>query len=167
MNFRDLSEVFDPDIHLPINGKTYRIPAPDAAAGLRLQLLMRLGTAAEAGRELPQSDLAKLVLEGADEEQYLYDTLGTGYDEMKADKVKWEYIKHAAYTAFMRWTVSPDLAVEYWNGAGVDVGKGPAPTLRPTVTLTDAGAASTTRSAASRTGTKTAPKRKRKNKGRR
>lgn len=39
MAFNDLSEYFDPDLHLPIRGKTYRIPAPTAHDGLRLKML--------------------------------------------------------------------------------------------------------------------------------
>lgn len=167
MTFRDISEVFDPAIYLPIKGKTYRVSAPDAAAGLRLQLLMKLGAAAESGHTLPQSDLDKLVLEDSDEEQFFRDNLGTAYEQMKADAVELEYIKHAAQTAFMRWTVDADLAEAYWNGAGVDVGKAPAPGLRPTVTRTGAAAASTTKPPASRTGTKTARKANGKRKGRR
>ena len=40
MGFKDLSEVLDPGLKLPIRGKIYTIPAPSAAEGLRLRMLM-------------------------------------------------------------------------------------------------------------------------------
>lgn len=177
--FQDLAEVFDPDLYLPIRGKTYRVPAPDAARGLRLMALFRLGVAAQVSIEtglqaqLAPEDLAKLQLDGDDETRYLKDCLGSAFEEMQADEVAWEYVQHAANTAFMRWTVGPDAAALFWAQAAPEwVGAGKAGALGRLRTETRAGTAveSTSPASASATGTtnrarSTTPGRKAKRKG--
>ncbi|MFF0770981.1 hypothetical protein ACFYUK_19000 [Nonomuraea wenchangensis] len=139
-----LDEFFDDTLGLPIGGKEYVIPAPDAETGLLCQRLMQAGVAAAAGQETDLSDLADL---DDDQETDLYRRcLGPVYDQLLADKVTWPRIKHAGVTAFLWIAVDLDAAMKYWESGG------DPEALAPNRAASEA-AASTTRSRGSTNGT--------------
>ncbi|TCO64389.1 DUF7426 family protein [Actinocrispum wychmicini] len=117
MAFRDLSEVLDAGLSLPINGKTYVVPPVDAETGLRLQRLAELAAtvahAVEAGEQIDT-----VALDDAGEIDLYRDALGTVYDEMIADRVSWPALKLAGVTAWLDAAVGREAAEAYWNGAG-------------------------------------------------
>ncbi|GGM65220.1 hypothetical protein GCM10012275_39730 [Longimycelium tulufanense] len=117
MAFRDLSELLDPGLPLPINGKTYVVPPPDAQTGLRLQRLAehaaKVAQAAESGEPLDA-----VALDDDDEIDLYRDALGSAYDEMLADQVPWPALKIAGITAWLDAAVSRDAAETYWHAAG-------------------------------------------------
>ncbi|MEV5537458.1 hypothetical protein AB0L13_11410 [Saccharopolyspora shandongensis] len=117
MALRDLSEVLDPELLLPIKGKIYRVPPVDAETGLRLQRLAehaaKLAHAVEAGDE-PDTEAL-----GDDNELDLYrDALGSAYGEMLADRVPFAWLKIAGITAWLHAAVGAERAEAYWNAAG-------------------------------------------------
>src|SRR4051812_17989649 len=100
MPFRDLSELLDAGLLLPINGKTYVVPPVDAETGLRLQRLAEIAaTVAQAAESGEQLDA--VALDDAGEVDLYRDALGTAYDEMVADRVSWPALKLAGVTAWL------------------------------------------------------------------
>lgn len=97
---KDLDTFFDPDLHLPIKGKPYRIPAPTADQYERL-------------RELATSDSVP-ALEQVDE---AITVLGPAYEEMTADKIPWPMILHSGRTAILHYGFTPDMAEIHWGMA--------------------------------------------------
>jgi hypothetical protein len=89
---------FDPDLHLPIGGKTYTIKAPNGDEGQRLR---------------------RVAVDGNIPIVYLIDeailVLGSTFDEMAADGVAWSHILHAGRTAIIHYGMSPDLAEIHWG----------------------------------------------------
>lgn len=120
MAFEDLAELLDPDLHLPIKGKVYRVPAVDADTGVRFQALMAVGLAANGGTDVTDRD--KELLNDGQEIDLYRDALGPAYDEMVADGVEWEFIKHAGLTAFFNVTADRKTAEQFWAS-----GEAPAP----------------------------------------
>lgn len=117
MGFRDLAEVLDPDLALPIGGKTYRVPPVDAETGLRLQRLAE--HAAKVAKAAESGDDADTVALGDDDEVDLYrQALGSAYDEMVADGVSFAALKVAGITAWLYAAVDAATAEGYWNAAG-------------------------------------------------
>ncbi|QFY09644.1 hypothetical protein GBF35_25975 [Nonomuraea phyllanthi] len=140
-----LDEFFDDTLTLPISGKEYTIPAPDAETGLLCQRLMQAGVAAANGQAADLSDLAEL---DDDQETDLYRRcLGTVYDELLADKVTWPRIKHAGITAFLWIAVDLDAAMKFWDAGGLPEA------LAPNRAASEV-AANTTRPRGSTSGTK-------------
>lgn len=139
-----LDEFFDDTLTLPIGGREYTIPAPDAETGLLCQRLMQAGVAAAAGQQTDLSDLAEL---DDDQETDLYKRcLGPVYDQLIADKVSWPRIKHAGITAFLWVAADLETAMRYWEAGGNPEA------FAPSRTVSEA-AASTTRSRGSTSGT--------------
>lgn len=124
MGFKDLSEFMDPGLVLPIRGKNYKIPAPSAAQGLRLHLLMQDPTASYTDqgelKEIMELFGAKWVpnlvdvdvydpetgqpIEGDDGEivtrEVDYGTYKGGVlDEMMDDGISWPEMMHAGRIA--------------------------------------------------------------------
>lgn len=126
--FADLTEILDPFLPLPIAGKIYRVPAVDAATGLRAQATVQLAAKVKAGDEISAVDIATLQLDDEEEVDFTESMLGSTYGEMIADGVNWPYIRHAAATAFA-WTVMDrDSAAKVWaEGGGSPEGRRPAP----------------------------------------
>ncbi|MFF9284870.1 DUF7426 family protein [Streptomyces griseosporeus] len=113
MAFDALSELLDESLALPIGGKTYRIPAPSAETGLRVQAIMQAAAVAADGGQVDR----ELIADAAERDLYR-DVLGTAHAELVADGVSWPMLKHAAVTA-MVWIVQDKAAAErYWNAAG-------------------------------------------------
>jgi len=117
MAFRDLSEVLDTGLPLPINGKTYVVPPVDAETGLRLQRLAEVATQAAKATEDGES-LDAIVLDDDTEVDLYRDALGAAYDEMLVDRVPWPALKVAGVTAWLDAAVSREAAEAYWNAAG-------------------------------------------------
>lgn len=155
MPMKDLADVFDPDLRLPIRGKTYTVPAPTAEVGLRLAALSAIAdaTAATDGDTLAAAAEA-LQLDDGDELDFHKDCLGTAYQQMLDDKLPYAYIEHAAATAFLYWTKGADAGEWYWNAGG----KATPSLAAPTPDSDSTAAASTTSTPASTSGTTSRPK---------
>ncbi len=116
MTFEDLDEFYDSTLPLPIGGKTYRIPSPSADVGLHCQLVAEIARKQRAGLEVSQADLDMLVLDDEQEQRWHARILGPALDEMTADGVDWERVKHASSTAFA-WIIGGKAAAERtWAG---------------------------------------------------
>jgi hypothetical protein len=97
--FRDLSEFFDPDLYLPINGKRYRIPAPTKVQADRIR----------------DDVLYNFTLTADEQYAELYKLLGPAYEEMQADKLPDVWITHAAVTAMLHFCAKPEVGAFHWN----------------------------------------------------
>lgn len=99
MALKDLTETgFDPDLHLPIRGKTYTAPAPSYED-------------AKAMREL----IAAEGMPPVEQNQKAIDALGTAFAEMVDDGVPWPMILHAGRTALLWFGFSPDWGAIHWE----------------------------------------------------
>ncbi|MCD2116802.1 MULTISPECIES: DUF7426 family protein [Rhodococcus] len=98
MALKDLTETgFDPDLHLPIRGKQYTVPAPDYETAKA----MREQTTAEGLPPVEQINQAITAL-------------GPAFDEMVADGIPWPMILHAGRTTILHFGFSPDMAEIHW-----------------------------------------------------
>lgn len=127
MAYRDLDELLDGGLDLPIGGKLYRVPPVNAETGLRLQRLhdWMFGVAAavkahedDPGQDLALPEPAAELLTDAQELDMYRKSLGTAYDEMIDDGVAWPRFKVAGMTAFLHHTQSAEAAERYWNAGG-------------------------------------------------
>ncbi|GAA5046581.1 hypothetical protein HNP84_009751 [Thermocatellispora tengchongensis] len=126
--FQDLDDFFDDSLPLPVGGKWYRIPAPDAEVGLLCQRLMHASLAAEQGEAVDDPKLTALaeVVLTDDEERDLYQrVLGPVFDELRADGVSWPKIQHVGATALVWVAAGKDAAAKMWASGGM--GEAPAP----------------------------------------
>lgn len=99
MALKDLTETgFDPDLHLPIRGKKYRVPAPDYETAKR----MREMVGAEGMPPVEQIEDAIAAL-------------GPAFDEMVADGLPWPMILHSGRTALLHFGMSPDWGEVHWS----------------------------------------------------
>ncbi|MBK6013743.1 hypothetical protein [Streptomyces sp. MBT53] len=156
MAFQEVDNLLDGSLTLPIKGKLYKIPAPPALIGLRVQAIMQAAaTAADGG----QAD--REVLADAAERDMYADVLGTAHAEMVADNVEWPMLKHAAVTAMVWIIQSKDRAEAYWNTGGDPSQL--APNRQQRRSTSDA--ANKTRSRGSTSGTKPHPAQHRSGKG--
>lgn len=122
MSFKNLDE--HPTLRLPIKGKTYVVPSPDARTGLWVQAMVATTAAARAGVTPDQGDV-DLVLDD-DEELDLYKrVLGTAHQQLLDDGVPWHTLRKAGVTAFFWIAYGDDVAERYWNG-GTPAPKAPA-----------------------------------------
>ncbi|WP_336819016.1 DUF7426 family protein [Gordonia sp. MMO-8] len=140
MTFQDLREFHDPDLLLPIGGKEYRIPQPDAARGLEIRQLFASDVLNEA-TELehimdilgavwvpdvqqvhvlnPITGLPELDDDGepiVDEKDFgKWD--GGVWSEMVEAGITWEEIMHAGRTAMIDVGMGRVVAETHWvNG---------------------------------------------------
>lgn len=117
MSFRDVEEYLDPTIKLPIRGKIYVIESPDAKTGLWVQAIMTAAAQLRAGVEPSTGGLESLVLDDDEERDAMKRVLGATFDELAADRVPWEFVKHAGQTV-MVWIMHGKPAAErFWNGS--------------------------------------------------
>lgn len=116
--FQDLAEMLDPFLPLPIRGKTYRIPDPGITVGLRAQATVAIATKIKAGETVSADDVAALQLDDAEEIDFTKSMLGPCFDEMQADSLPWEYLRHAAKTVFMWLVQDRDEAAKVWSSLG-------------------------------------------------
>ena len=118
MSFRDLDEFLDPTLKLPIRGKTYVVQSVDAKTGLWCQRMMHVAVTAVAGLSMSEADAASLDLDDHQELDLYQRVLGDAYDEMVADGLPWEWIKHAGTTAFMWAAGNREQAESFWASPG-------------------------------------------------
>lgn len=114
---RDLNEVFDGALRLPINGKQYVVTPPSAADGLLLEAMKSMSEAVRAGKQVPPAHQAA-VLAATETHEHLDMhrlALGPAYDEMIADGVNYMMLKHAGLTAFVHWTQGEVHAERFWE----------------------------------------------------
>lgn len=151
---RDLAEVFDPSLRLPIRGKTYVVPAPSAAVGTRLMSLAVISAAAVIDEDAEKLQDA-LQLTDEQETDFIKLALGSAFDEMNDDGLPYAFIEHAGNTAWMHWCFGADAGTAYWESGGKATAAWtpPAPT-----TSTSTAEASTTKQRGSGTGTKSRTK---------
>lgn len=109
MALKDLDEIFDPDLKLPIRGKMYTVaaPGPDLSAHLRKTVL-------DTGVTLQQQEDDALRTLGA-EQNDAGDWSGGVYSEMVADSLPWAIIQHAGKTAMVHYGFAPDMGEVYWH----------------------------------------------------
>lgn len=127
MAFKDLDELLEPWLDLPISGKKYRIHSVDATTGLWCQRVVEVAMRAQVGADISEDQLLGLQLDDAEELQFHQRLLGEAYEDMLADKVPWEHLKVAGMTAFT-WTVRDRAAAEeFWARGGRPEARRPAP----------------------------------------
>lgn len=118
MPFKDLDEFLKPTIELPIRGKVYVVKSVDAATGVWCQRMMHVAVTVFAGIEVSEADASSLMLDDEQERNLYQRVLGDTYDEMVADGLPWEWIKHAGATAFMWAAGDRERAETYWASPG-------------------------------------------------
>ncbi|MEV4472805.1 hypothetical protein [Nonomuraea sp. NPDC049504] len=160
--FQDLDDFFDDSLRLPVGGKTYVIPAPDAEVGLLCQRLMHASLAAQSGEQVDDpklNELAEVVLND-DEERDLYQrVLGPVWDELVRDGVSWPKVQHVGATAMVWVAAGEDAAAKIWARGGA--GEASAPN-RATRRATAAAAKSIRSRGSATTTTRTTASRSRK-----
>jgi hypothetical protein len=125
--FKDLEELVEPWLDLPIQGKTYRIPSVDAKTGIYCQHIVEVTLSVQTGGDVSEDDIAGLQLDDDAERDFNRRLLGEQYDQMLADQVPWEFVKIAAKTVFT-WTIQDrDAAEAFWARGGRPEARRPAP----------------------------------------
>ncbi|KAA6220600.1 hypothetical protein CP973_00300 [Streptomyces albofaciens JCM 4342] len=113
MAFKELGELLDETLQLPVAGTVYTVPAPSAEVGLRVQAIINAAAVAADGGRVDEQ-----VLGDAAERDLFRDVLGTAHGQMVADGVPWPALKHSAITA-MVWIAQDKAAAEaFWNSGG-------------------------------------------------
>lgn len=111
MAYKDLDTFFDPDLHLPIKGNWYTVPAPGAEDCLALRDRLTL-------EGIPPNEQVEdaLTILGAerDEESGELELAGV-VAEMVADNITWPMILHAGRTAQLHFGFSADMAEAHWH----------------------------------------------------
>ncbi|MFD9813710.1 hypothetical protein [Streptomyces sp. NPDC059080] len=150
MAFKALEELLDECLHLPIKGRTYTVPAPSAATGLRVQAIINAAAVAADGGEADEQ-----VLADAAERDLYREVLGGAHEQMVEAGVTWPALKHAAITAMVWIAQDTEAAERYWN-AGGDPSQ-LAPNRETRRAQARSGAASSTPNRGSSSGTNTHP----------
>ncbi|MBV6758352.1 DUF7426 family protein [Rhodococcus opacus] len=97
-HLRDLTEFYDPNLYLPINGKQYKVLAPPKKKADELRLLI--------------VDKTVTLQQERDEFEAL---LGPALDEMVADNVPDPVITHAGRTALLHFGGNAKLGAANWH----------------------------------------------------
>jgi len=155
VSFQDLSEFFESSLRLPIRGKEYVVPSPDAETGLWVQMMMSTAAKAARGQDVDPEKIAALDLDDDEERGLFGRLLGSAFDEMIEDRIPWEHVKHAGMTALIWTNGTLEDAEKFWATAG-QLPEAPAPN-RETRRASKA-SGTTMRSRASTSGTRTRPK---------
>lgn len=129
--FGDLDERFEDFLTLPVGGKPYVIPSPDAELGLWLQRLVGIGMAIQQGaapEEIPPlkprpgvADDIEISVKGGvvgDEHALYRRLLGPVWDELHVDGVSWAKIKMVSETAMFWVGAGLPVAEAYWDSGG-------------------------------------------------
>jgi hypothetical protein len=146
--FNALGELLDETLTLPVKDKTYTVPPPSAATGLRVQAIMQAAAVAADGGKVDEA-----VLKDAAERDMYRDVLGTAHGEMVADGVPWPTLKHCAVTAMVWIVQNKEAAERYWNSGGDPSRLAPNRKTR----RSSSGAAKSTQSRGSTSSTTTRP----------
>jgi hypothetical protein len=100
------------------DGKTYKVPSPDARTGLWLTGLADTAMAALRGGAMTAGERERLKLDD-DEEKSLYQrVLGPVYDEMIADGVSWTALQKVGQDAYLTFAMSEQIADAALAGQG-------------------------------------------------
>ena len=150
---RDLNDILDLTLRLPIGGKVSQVQPPPAAVGAHLMNRLALGIAVDAG--IPVSDDERGAVEVTDDElpDFARMCLGDAYDEMVADGLDSTRIEFAVTTAFYAWTVGKAFAEAHWEAGGKLAGA-TATATPPTAIPTPTAAGSSSQTSASVSGTR-------------
>lgn len=100
--FKDFSELAGELLQLPINGKTYTIPAVSAADGLKAEDLIRRSAQ---GEPVPMKELMPLLM-------------GPVYQELLDDNVSLAAFTRAQLTVIADFQQGRDVAEATWETAG-------------------------------------------------
>jgi hypothetical protein len=117
-DFEDLGGLIADELRLPIRGRTYVVPSPSAADGLRVQRITTLAARVIAGGEAVDTQL----LDDEQEIDLYRLALGPAYEQLLADEVPWTALRHAALTAVTWIATDEATALAYWRG---EVAAGP------------------------------------------
>jgi len=154
---RDLNEVLDLQLRLPVGGKTYVVTPPPAAVAARLMNRLTIGMVVDAGLDV-DDDLREQAVIHDDNTDFAADCLGPVLQQMTDDGLAKAQIDFCVTVAFLAWTVGRDYAEQWWETGG-KVGRpqgADSLVARPrTATPTPSAEASTTPTSASASGTKT------------
>ena len=121
MAFEDLAAFVRPGFDLPVLGRRYYIPPPNARDGAWLQALIDGVESVVLTAAIGAAN--KAVLSDEQERTAYQIALGSAYDEMVAAEVPWPVLKHAGWTAWMFWTRGASAAERYWSKFGESPGK--------------------------------------------
>lgn len=126
MPFEDLAAFIRPGFDLPVLGRSYYIPPPNARDGQWLQALIDGVESVVLTSAIGKAN--KEVLSDEKERTAYEIALGSAYEEMEAAGVPWPILKHAGWTAWMYWTRGESAAERYWVKFGEGQGKAETPT---------------------------------------
>lgn len=126
MPFEDLAAFIRPGFDLPVLGRTYYVPPPNARDGMWLQALIDGVESVVLTAAVGAAN--KAVLSDEQERSAYQIALGAAYDEMADNDVPWPVLKHAGWTAWMYWTRGSAHAERYWSQFGEGLGKAPETT---------------------------------------
>lgn len=110
-------------------GRSYRVPAPDALTGLRLNTLADMTLKVSRGMEVGEVDVKRLRLNDQEEREFLEMVLGDALAEMIADGVAWPHVQRVGMYAFVYYGISEEAANKAAEN-GLFRGKASAPTNR-------------------------------------
>ncbi len=140
------------------DGRSYRIPSPDAATGIRLTAMVNLGVGLASGGKMDPKDAEKLKLDDDQEKDFLEEVLGSTYAELVADGVSWVRIQRLGRYALLYFTLGPEAAA---SEAKRTSGEAPAPnreTRRASSRASSGTALSSTRGTTAGTKSRKAPR---------
>ena len=121
----DLADWLEETWPVPYKGKTYRIPAPSAELGLRIEALMAAGAAHERYQAMARAAIAqgkeppkpkelpnkyRQLLTDEEERDLYQDVLGPAWDELVEAGMPWPLLKQVAIGAMIRWHMGEDAA---------------------------------------------------------
>lgn len=106
-------------------GKTYRIPSPDAETGMRLSALAEIAVKVNKSVAVNDRDVKRLQLDDTEEREFAQQVLGATYEELIADGVSWVRLQRITQFAYVHFAFSPEAAREAAE-RGVFAGKAPA-----------------------------------------
>jgi hypothetical protein len=128
IRFDAIDEALDLEgITLPIGGKDYLIPPPNALTGLEVTRLMSLVVDATNGADITDDPRVAEVLDANEKagESFEKRILGPALDEMMTDGVPWPMVQLAFQTTMIWISQGAETAARYWTAGGGATGKEP------------------------------------------
>lgn len=121
MAFKNLNDVFDPRLPLPIGGKLYYVPEGDAETGLWCtSLVAAAATVADGGEPAPPG--VQLRFEGRAETAVQRRLLGEElFAELMADGIGKPTLDFITQTVVIWHAFGRDMAEKFWNAGGDSV----------------------------------------------
>lgn len=153
--FEALDELLDEFIELPVpsvkypDRKKYRIFSPSAKDGLFIERLTTVAVNLVEGGEQVNTEM----LDDGEERELYQRLLGSTFDEMVGDEVKWVWLRHTALTALMWVSSGLNTAEKFWAAAGNPEGLAPNREARRSKQRDGSAAANSTRRRGSTNGT--------------